>query len=306
MTKNRRWILAILILLLLVVGLWRLLQRTATKEQLLPTLAMAGVAVRDIDSERIELNARVVIYNPLPAAVHAQKLSYMVTVNDKKIIESQYSRPFTVASKDSSVLEIPMDVLTLHAEKVLKEIETTNADSADYGIHATVFVDVPIKGKTQFKMNVSKRLPSFRIPKIRPEEIDLNKLTIKDAQLEVKVSVDNPNAYALQMRNVSYDIKLGDKLALHGEKAGLVNIAAGTTSVIPIQLAMKNKETLKLLIKSLQGKPEDTFNVDFQGTLVSKNKMMTGSKMAMHVDGTMEELKQVLAKAKEKKKREKS
>ena len=295
-------IVALVIAVVIFVTWWRTGLKQRVDESLRPRISVAAVSIRDIDSERLKLDSRIVIHNPSPVKLTSKRIYYELFINKKKILESAYEKTVTINAKDSSSLELPMEVLVKPLVKLLKNLESKDADSADYSLRTRMVVDLPVKGETELAFDFNRRLPSYRVPKIHPEDLDFNKIAWKESKMKMVFVVYNPNIFPLKIKDVTYDVKLADDLALRGENPGVISIPPESTMKVPIYLTMTNPEMVKLVSKTLVGKGEAAFSIDFTGDLMSKNEILRGSKIAMHVGGTVKELREVLKARKERRK----
>jgi LEA14-like dessication related protein len=294
--KTRGWI----ILVVLALGSVWLISWFSDKghnkmDSLKPTVSLQTLSISDIDSDKIKMTSRMLIHNPLPLALNTKRISYELFINNTSVLQTAYAKPLSIQSNDSSEVEIPMALRVKDLTQVLKAMEEKGIDSADYLLKTNFVLDVPIKGNTAFNVSVSKRLPALRLPKVRPEDIDIDKLTWKESKLEVLINVDNPNVFPIRMKDVAYTMTLGEDLALKGTKPGLIDIGAKSTTKIPLQLEVKNKEMLQLIGKTL-GKSDTKFDVTLTADLLTRSEMIKGGNIAMRTEGTVQEIKEVLKK----------
>jgi LEA14-like dessication related protein len=273
--------------------------REVDPDELRPTLRLGGVAVRNISSKSIDMNTRILIDNPLPVDLKTKGMRYELFVNGERILQSANDHALKIRSKDSTSVLLPMVILTEPLIRVLDKLEKQKADSADYELKTTLLLDLPLKGKTELNSNVIRRLPAFRSFKMKPQDIDLKKLALKESKLKMIIKIDNPNVFPFKMKDMVYDVKLGEELAMHADIAGITNIPPKSSTQIPVELEIKNKEMLKLMGQTLFGKGNAQLNVDFIGKIVSESNWLNNSKITMRTSGTVKGMKDVIKETKE-------
>ena len=302
MRVNKSLIILLVFLILAGVGIWwwkspssdKVKEKTADK--LMPTIGIASTNISDIDAERIRLVSKITINNPLPVDINTKRLNYIIYIDSVKVIEDSYEKPISIRSSDSSTITIPMQVLAKPMARVLKYFDNAKIDSANYSMKASFEVDVPIAGDRKFTMNVDKKLPALRIPKIKIQHVDLNALSLKSKGMDIDVMVLNPNLFPLKMSNGKFQFNVEDAMQMNGVLEKVINIPAKGSQNVSIHAKMVDGSVLKSGWKLLTDKKDTQFTSKFTGELNSGNKMLSDSKMAMNITGTLDEILNVVKK----------
>ncbi|HLL41657.1 MAG TPA: LEA type 2 family protein [Segetibacter sp.] len=294
--RGRKWLIALAIVALLVVGfwLWWRSPNSSIKEgagRLVPELSVASLNITDIDQNKISATSNIILRNNLPVEVKTNRLDYVIYIDSAKVIEDSYSKPVTIRSSDTTSIRLPMEIMFRNMAAVLKRFEDKNIDSADYSMKATFQVDVPVAGERNFTMNFSKRLPALRLLKAKMGNIDIGKLGFKESSLDMTVNVQNPNAFPIKMKDGKYKLSIdNDANVMEGVMEKVVNIPAHGTAPVSMHVDMKTMKIPELGWKMLFDKKDTRFKLNFSGKLMSENGMLNNSNMAFNMDGTLDEL----------------
>lgn len=294
--RGRKWLIALAIVALLVVGfwLWWRSPNSSIKEgagRLGPELSVASLNITDIDQNKISATSNIILRNNLPVEVKTNRLDYVIYIDSAKVIEDSYSKPVTIRSSDTTSIRLPMEIMFRNMAAVLKRFEDKNIDSADYSMKATFQVDVPVAGERNFTMNFSKRLPALRLLKAKMGNIDIGKLGFKESSLDMTVNVQNPNAFPIKMKDGKYKLSIdNDANVMEGVMEKVVNIPAHGTAPVSMHVDMKTMKIPELGWKMLFDKKDTRFKLNFSGKLMSENGMLNNSNMAFNMDGTLDEL----------------
>lgn len=305
--RAKYWV-PIIILLLLIAGFlwWRNAhapsgkgQAVAGKEKgalggLKPTVSVASVDVTDIDEDKIKMNAHVLLSNPLPVTLTTQGLDYVIMIDSVTVIKDVYKQPITIRSSDSTAIKLPLEVLSKPLASVIKYFDAHKIDSADYTMKATVHVDVPVAGERSFDINMTKRLPAIRMPKIKAGKIDFDKVGLKESALDLNVRVENPNLFPLKMKDGKYSVTIDKDEPMEGTLEKIINIPAKGSQDVTMHVDMKTGKVGKMALKVLFDKKDTHFKMHFQCKLMTENKMLNNSNMAFNIQGTLDELKDAL------------
>jgi LEA14-like dessication related protein len=295
--------LAVIVVLMAAGAWWWWSSRSAPAkkeavQRLVPKMQVASVSILDIDDDRIKLHSKVTLSNPLPVDIHTNSLSYALYIDSVKVMEDAYNKPITIRSSGSTQVELPMELLSKPMARVLKHFEESKKDSADYTLKASFAVDVPIAGNQNFSMDVSKRLPTVRAPKVKVKEVDLNGLRVKKEGVDLVLEVRNPNGFPLKMQDAYYSFAVEDDMELTGQLEKDVNIPARSTENVSLHATVKEAKVLKVGWKLLTHKDDTHFTYRFRCRLASENGILASSAMATTMRGTLGELANAVKKTK--------
>ena len=154
---KKGWIIALGLLLIGVIGafVWyKNLKSEAASEPgayndtLKPRLELSRFDFTNISEEKIDLTMYLLIDNPLPVSLKASKINYTIYIADTPVIEDQYKKGIDIASGDSSLIELPVSIISKKLSGVLETLDKKNIDSTTYKIKTSFGLDVPISGRT--------------------------------------------------------------------------------------------------------------------------------------------------------------
>lgn len=295
--RFNKWIIILALFVIAGIGAWIWWKSPSSgtikkeaAEHLTPTVNVASLNITDIDDQRVKLESKLIINNPLPVDINTKKLQYEIFIDSIKVIEDSYAKPIRIRSSDSSTIELPLELLAKPMERILKYFNENKIDSADYSIKASFEVDVPIAGERKFTMNMTKRLPAFRIPKIKVKDLDLHALSLKSKGVDMVVKVTNLNKFPLKMSDGKFSFTMEDAMQMKGVLEKTINIPAGGSQDVSMHAEITDGNMLKSGWKLMTDKKDTHFKYHFSCNIKSDNKMLSNSKMVMNMTGTMDEL----------------
>jgi LEA14-like dessication related protein len=303
--RSGKWL--IVLVLLLVAGLafwwWKSPSSDTAKMnaagKLAPSIGVASMNISDIDKDHIKMKSRITISNPLPVDINTKKLNYIIYIDSVKVIEDAYEKPISIRSSDSSVIELPMELQVKPMTRILKYFDDNKIDSAVYTMKASFEVDVPVAGEKKFTMNMSKRLPAFRIPKIEVKDVDLHALSLKGKGVDMVAQVTNPNLFPLKIKNAAFSFTMEDAMKMDGTLEKVINIPAKGSQEVSMHAKVTDGSVLKSGWKMLTDKKDTQFNYKFTGKVISDNPVLDNSNMAMNVHGTLDQVLKAVKNVKE-------
>lgn len=299
---KKGWIIA---LTLLVVGLagayiwYSRLKSNASAENgahnntLKPRLEMSTLEVTDMNDDRIKMNVKMLIDNPLPVGFKANSLKYTILMANTPVVEDTYAKPIEIKSGDSTFVTLPMEVLNKKLMTVLKTLDKKDIDSTTYTVRSQFELDVPILGERTFKTTITRRLPTFYLPKIKVEDLDFGKLGLKRTDVAAKVAITNQNKFPFTFTDMHYTVSIDGKEIAEGAQPEPIIVKKQATTPVVFPVTVKPGQSLGLLPKMLFDKKDTPVLITMRCKLIDKDSssMFNKSKMNMVIRGTLADFK---------------
>lgn len=299
---KRGWIIALVLLLMGVIGafVWyNNLKKEAASEPgaydntLKPRLELSRFDFTDISDDEIKLNMYLLIDNPLPVELKASKIRYTIYIADTPVIEDEYKKGIAIKSGDSSLVELPVVILSKKLSGVLATLERKRIDSTTYKIKTSFDLDVPILGEHTFTVTAKRYLPTYHIPTIKVEDIDFGRLSLKEQDIAAKVSVNNRNKFPYKITDTHYTVTINGKQIAEGYQPEPILIKAEAITPVVFPVTGNVGKTLSVLPKILFDKKDTPYAIDFRCKIIDKNGDLSfqNSKFVATIRGTMDDFK---------------
>ncbi|CAA9888398.1 conserved hypothetical protein [Candidatus Methylobacter favarea] len=291
--KKKYWLGLLVVTGLLLLGYvgWNLRNAEGEGIHLLPALKVAAINNVNIESERIKMTSKIILSNSLPINIKTKRLDYSIFIDSIKVAESSYTKPILIHSSDTTVIEVPIEILKEPMARLLKHFEKHKTKTADHTFKAAIKVDFPVVGEKEFTMAFSKRLPVFRLPKMETEDVDVNALGFDESKIDLVAQVSNPNLFPLKMKDGRYSFTVDNDIIMEGRLEKIIAIPAKGSSSVSMHLDLKTTKMGKFLWKMLFDKAGTPFKINFRCKLLSDNNMLKNSNMIFNITGTLDELK---------------
>ena len=299
---KKGWIIALGLLLIGVIGafVWyNNLKKEAASEPgayndtLKPRLELSRFDFTDISDDEIKLNMYLLIDNPLPVELKASKIRYTIYIADTPVIEDEYKKGIAIKSGDSSLIELPVVILSKKLSGVLATLERKRIDSTTYKIKTSFDLDVPIMGSRTFTVTTERYLPTYFIPKVTVEDIDLGKFNFKELDVAAKVNVENRNKFPYNITDAYYTVTINGKQIAEGSQPEPILIKAQATTPVIFPVTGQVGKTLSVLPKMVFDKKDTPYEVVFRCKIIDKdgNLSFKNSKFITTIRGTLDDFK---------------
>lgn len=295
---KRGWIIALAIVLIGFVGAYVWYSRLKNEAEseggaydgtLKPRVELSRFDFTDISDDAITMNMYVLIDNPLPVEFKARRVNYSFLINNKEVVKDSYDKTIQLKSKDSTTIALPAKLLAEKMTNVLKDIEARGDDSTNYRLRTTFDLDVPILGERTFTIDETRRLPTYHIPKIKVEEIDFGKLSLKEMDVAAKVNIINRNKFPYNITDAHYTVTINGKQIAEGDQKEPIVVKKQSTTPVVFPVTVKPGQMLGLLPKALFDKKDTPVEVAFRCKVLDKNNnpMFQNSKFVTTIRGTL-------------------
>jgi LEA14-like dessication related protein len=189
------------------------------KTLLLPHFSAVELELLDLRKDTAELNARVLMNNPLPVAFTADSLGYEFYIQGKKVMESMYGEKLTLQKGDSGWVKFPVRVFNKKLVNVLNGLEAEGLDSVTYEVNSTVYWhDKP------FHLKIARFLPLFKIPDAKVTGVKVDTLRFSHAAIHVHVNFSNNNVFPIELKDIRYRFSFGGGPWVMGTKPGITEV----------------------------------------------------------------------------------
>ncbi|WP_026632274.1 LEA type 2 family protein [Dyadobacter alkalitolerans] len=259
-----------------------------------PRVEMGIGQISNITDTTIDLSLKLLVDNPLPVGVDVERFSYFVQMNGVTIVEDEYAKPLTINPRDSTLVTIPAK---LKIAKLKKEGDSENAageDSADYHFEGHFHLKKPILGKDSIVLDMDKRLPLYRLPKVEIVDYEMKKFSLGKSEIVLKLKFSNQNPFPVQFENPAYVVDLGKQNRLaEGSVTGVTKVKGKSSEIYEIPLAIDMGKVLKAAGQLVSKGKQLPFVLYFKSKLVSENDIFKNSDVNIIVNGTLKDLETV-------------
>jgi LEA14-like dessication related protein len=261
-------------------------------EVLAPKIHLNTMNITDIDNNSISLVSETLIENRMPLDLAIDSFYYELWIDSTRLVESTYPRNILIPGSDSALVRLPARLKIKELSSVAARFTKEDRDSADYTLKADFRMNVPIAGKRDFDVEVTRRLPALREIKVAPAKIRLEKFSFKQSKLDMNIIISNDNVFDIKVKDARYTFNIEDDLELEGTMEKFITVPAKSTDTITMQMLVKTAKVPKLGWKMLFRDKQTKFKMSYSAKLMSDMEMMKDAKLQTKAEGTLQELKE--------------
>jgi LEA14-like dessication related protein len=254
------WLVSVLLGSLLLSGC-AAVQRAI--DILQPDLNIKDVHVTGLSFEEIDLAVDVEVDNINPLPINLTGFDYDLKINDISFVKGQQDKQLTIPSLDQTVFQIPVTLNYKNLYETFKSLK--DQDSTGYKIACGVSFDLPGLGPTRIPFDTKGEFPTVKLPNIKVDGLKVKKLDFSGADMELKLHMDNPNAFDLILNNIDYNLVVNGKTWVKGLKAERTQVMEKSASSIGIPITLDFAQIGLSVYQALAGKKK--LDYQFKGNL---------------------------------------
>lgn len=217
-----RQTILLLFMILLFQGCSSLQQAEQLMNGIQPTGEVKGVKLSGLDLRGIDLLFDVEVDNPNPVAISLDGLDYDLKLLNRSFLKGQQSMGMSLAADGKSQVKLPV---RMEFERLLQHYsELSKRDDLPYQLDLGLGIDVPLLGRVRLPISYQGRLPVPKLPDVRVNRIDVQRMSLQAIDLMLELEVENPNRFALMLQRLDYQFKLNGIDVGQGAAAQSLNI----------------------------------------------------------------------------------
>ncbi len=218
-----------------------------------PEVRSVHPRVTAIDFQGVSLVLDVGVHNPYPFALRAPRFDYGIDVESQEFMKSQSPVEVDLPPREVGTLSLPARFGYVELWRAYQAL--ASAPEANYRLHATV--PITVLGETvEVPVSHSGKLPILRPPSVAVDRVDFPDVSLSGAKVTADLTLGNPNAFALGVSKLGYELVLGDVPVGQLTASTLDKIGPGATGKLGLTGEITARSALaRLLQKQGLGQP---------------------------------------------------
>ncbi|MCG8672634.1 MAG: LEA type 2 family protein, partial [Pseudomonadales bacterium] len=192
-----------LMLVLLLVGCGGMKDGVLSNVVQEPKVSIDKIGVSGLSANSVDLMLTMKVNNPNSYALALSGYDYDVKFNELQLVKGSTDKGFRVPAGATDRIKIPLNVAFKDVAKIYKSMGDSN--QVNYDANVDLRLDAPVLNL--FKLNTQKQgaITIPRLPKVAFGNIKVKKFSFTDIQLALDMAVDNPNDFAMSLKDIIYN-----------------------------------------------------------------------------------------------------
>jgi LEA14-like dessication related protein len=310
--KSKRSIgLLIFLLALLIIGAYVVVRYLSFIEKkdpykmlTLPRLEETIVEVKNITREKTELNAKMLLTNPLPFRIGADSIAYEFFIADSSVLKTTHRQSVSLKASDTSWVIIPVTIYNQKLASILERSEKNGFDSVYYEVRGSFYSS--LLNDRKFNFRYGRMLPLIHTPEVEIARVEIDSANFNRFKLLIHARIKNENVFPLDANDIYYRFAVAGNPWVKGFKPGLTNIPADSTVEIIFPVTISLEEVGETVFSLLRKGKNIGYALELNLKIVAENNMLHNSLVMVTSDGTIKEIIDLTKKPNEKSSKKRS
>ena len=176
------------------------------------------------------------IENPNSFGVHMAGFDYDFRIDEATFVSGISEDRLDIDAGGTSTVELPVNVA--YSDLFSSFSSLIDKDESTYQISCGFTFDLPVLGRIRIPVSREGEIPVLRFPKIRYGGLKLTNLSFSKVELELSMYLDNPNALALNLSSLTYDLEINQSPWVVGGLQHTVEIGEHEEGVIRLPFTL--------------------------------------------------------------------
>ncbi len=168
-----------------------------------PEAEIRSIEITGLSFDRVDLEAAVAVYNPLPAGLKIEGYTYTLEASGIPVLFGRTDEFLQLAARSETELTVPVSVPVDDLMELFRE--DTGATAIPYSFSMKIALSSPIASRPlHVNIDRSGELPVPRRPDISIQELVITEFGNLDIAFDIVLRVANPNAFDISLEELRY------------------------------------------------------------------------------------------------------
>jgi LEA14-like dessication related protein len=217
-----------------------------------PKLTYESWTAEALDLEGVTIALHYQLQNPNGFGLDLRRVAYKLEVEGHQVGQGELPQGVQIAASGTTPIAFPIR-LRWRDIPAFTQVLLTKREVA-YRVTGEAGVGSPV-GTIGLPFDHQDRVALPRLPSLAVESITVHDASLSNLALDVRLRIENANAFPLPVGALTYGLRVGDQDLLSGGNHPLVAVPAGghATISVPIRLSVSGAaETVRQLMRGAE------------------------------------------------------
>ena len=201
-----------------------------------PRVQVTNVRFAGLNFDGIDLVFDIEVQNPNSLGINLSAFDYDLKINGNGFLAGSNQNGLRIAANGREVINFPVSLNFKEIYNTFSGIQ--QKDSSDYELNLGFAFNVPVIGDVRVPVSHSGNLPNIKLPKVKVDGLKVAKLNLTGAELELKLAVDNPNFFGINLNKLNYNFAVNNSTWGSGVAEQLLTVGEKSTGIVRIPLQL--------------------------------------------------------------------
>lgn len=201
-----------------------------------PEVSVRDVHIQKLDFDQATLALDLDVFNPNKAAAKLAGFDYNLKIDGAEFLSGDQTKSVSIPARSNMVVQVPFTLKFKDVYNTFTALQ--NKDRFAYALDCGLKFDVPVIGTRRLPVSKSGTLPVVKPPTIDLSSVSLQRTTLLDQHLLLKMKVNNPNSFGLLINALEYDVVMNGRRWAQGKTDKKIEVRAAGDSEIALPVSV--------------------------------------------------------------------
>ena len=209
----------------------------------MPKFSAPSFKIDHLDFTKAELLFTVNVENPNPFDIPSPKMAYDYFVNNNSFIKSSVELTAPIAAAAVTAVPIRLTVNYTDLYKTFQSLLNTGEVPGLLSLNTNF--NIPAFSNEPRRVDIPGSLPLLKMPSLSFGGIKVKNISLSKIDFEASWDVENKNTFAMDLKDLSYNLKINNSQWASGKAPGTPKIAANKKTSVPVEFSISSLSMIK-------------------------------------------------------------
>ena len=251
-----------------------------------PEAQLEKIELTGLNFDRADLLVTVRVENPNPIGVRLAGIDYSVAIDETRLIDGDLEKGVEIKAGGSSIVEVP---LSLSYPQIFSTVSAARQrDELFYAVELGFKVAAPGFGTVRIPVKAEGIIPSPKLPRMTVDSLRVNRISLTRIELAAEMTVENPNAFSLDLQGFTYDLQVADRTWIEGKEVRNLSFPRKKTSTVALPISLNIVEVGRSVVDLLSGNRTLGYRFSGDTTILTDVPLLSAYPFSFAIEGETE------------------
>lgn len=249
-----------------------------------PQVDFVDAKISGLSFSGIDLLFDLKVKNPNKIGVKLAGFDYDLLLDGISFLTGNQTRGIEIPSLGEEVIQLPVSLSFLDIYRTFQNLRDQGL--SNYQMKFGFSFEMPILGVIRIPVSKSGDFPLIKTPKISLESLNIEKLNITNADMKLRLKVNNPNVFAMILKGGNYQLKLNNQNIFSGVMSDKdVQIKENSDGIIEMPISLDFLNVGKSVYQMLSGNKSLSYDLVGNFNLGTSLPLMEKADLPFEISG---------------------
>ena len=197
-----------------------------------PRVSLNSAEITSLSFTGAQLLCKVQVENPNAFDIPFPETGWEFFINTNSFVRGTVRNNERIGARKSTLVEVPVNLNYFDIFNTFNSLR--GSQKANYKIALALKFSIPVLGDKVWNIEHAGEFPVLHVPTIRFVNIRVKNMNLTNLEIEVNWEVENNNNFAMNVKDISYNVAVNNSTWTNGRVSNAPQIGANRRTTIPV------------------------------------------------------------------------